>query len=77
MGEVYFMRPNLTKDISVESFKDYYWLKEELQFFCRANEISASGSKIEISNRIETFLRTGEIKNLPENLKRIRRCKLK
>ncbi|MBB6512131.1 hypothetical protein GGQ92_000912 [Gracilibacillus halotolerans] len=27
------MRPNLTKDISIESFKDYYWLKEELQLF--------------------------------------------
>ncbi|MFJ7744676.1 DUF6434 domain-containing protein [Peribacillus sp. NPDC097295] len=55
------MRPNLTKDISVKSFKDFYWLKEELQTFCRKNGISASGSKIEISNRIETFLRTGEI----------------
>ena len=56
------MRPILTKDISVESFRDYYWLKEELQSFCRENEISASGSKIEISDRIETYLLTGEIK---------------
>lgn len=56
------MRPDLTNDINVESFKDFYWLKEELQSFCRANEISATGSKTEISDRIETFLRTGEIK---------------
>ena len=56
------MRPNLTKDISVDSFKDFYWLKEELQSFCRENGISASGSKTEISDRIETFLQTGEIK---------------
>lgn len=56
------MRPNLTKQISVEKFREYYWLKEELQTFCRENDISASGSKIEISNRIETFLLTGEIK---------------
>uniref|UniRef100_UPI003F496D43 DUF6434 domain-containing protein n=1 Tax=Niallia taxi TaxID=2499688 RepID=UPI003F496D43 len=56
------MRPNLSKDISVEKFKDFYWLKEELQSFCRENGMSASGSKIEITNRIETFLRTGEIK---------------
>lgn len=56
------MRPNLTIDISVENFKDFYWLKEELQSFCRENGISASGSKIEISDRIEIFLRTGEIK---------------
>lgn len=56
------MRPNLTRDISLESFKDFYWLKKELQSFCRENGISASGSKIEISDRIEMFLRTGEIK---------------
>ncbi|MEY8755801.1 DUF6434 domain-containing protein [Peribacillus frigoritolerans] len=57
------MRPNLSKDISIESFKDFYWLKEELQTFCRENGISSTGSKIEISDRIDTFLRTGGIKN--------------
>ncbi|MED2737689.1 DUF6434 domain-containing protein [Bacillus toyonensis] len=56
------MRPNLTKEISIQDFKDYYWLKEELQSFCRKNGISTSGSKTEIFNRIETFLQTGEIK---------------
>ena len=56
------LRPNLTKDISGQSFKNFYWLKEELQAFCRENGISASGSKIEISDRIETFLQTGEMK---------------
>jgi hypothetical protein len=56
------MRPNLTRDLSVNRFKEFYWLKEELQSFCRENGISASGSKIEISNRIETFLQTGEIR---------------
>lgn len=56
------LRPSLTKDIGVQSFKDFYWLKEELQLFCRGNGISTSGSKIEISDRIETYLRTGEIK---------------
>lgn len=61
--EVLLLRPNLTKDISVQIFKDFYWLKEELQSFCRKNGMSASGSKTEISDRIETFLRTGEIKN--------------
>lgn len=56
------MRPNLTREVSMKDFKDYYWLKEELQTFCRDNGISTSGSKIEISDRIETFIRTGEIK---------------
>lgn len=56
------MRPILTKNTSVESFKDFYWLKEELKAFCKGHGISALGSKIEISERIETFLLTGEIK---------------
>ncbi|PEA53210.1 cytoplasmic protein [Bacillus pseudomycoides] len=56
------MRPNLTRDISIQDFKNFYWLKEELQSFCREHGISASGSKIEITDRIETFLQTGEIK---------------
>ena len=56
------MRHNLTKEISIHDFKDFYWLKEELQNFCRENGMSASGSKLEISERIETFLMTGEIK---------------
>jgi len=60
--EVFLVRPTLTKEISVPSFKEFYWLKEELQSFCRKNGISASGSKIEITDRIEIFLRTGEIK---------------
>ena len=55
------MRPNLTKEIGIEDFKDFYFLKEELQTFCRENGLHASGSKMEISKRIEDFLRTGEI----------------
>lgn len=61
------MRPNLTKDISIESFRDYYWLKEELQSFCIEHGISTYGSKIEICDRIETFILTGNIKSLLEN----------
>lgn len=54
------MRPNLTKEISTEEFKNYYWLKEELQAFCREQDMSATGSKIELADRIEHFLATGE-----------------
>lgn len=56
------MRPNLTKEISTEEFKNYYWLKEELQAFCREQDMSATGSKIELADRIEHFLATGERK---------------
>lgn len=61
------VRPELTKNSSVQEFQDFYWLKEELQLYCRANGISATGSKIEISDRIEIFLRTGDIKKPLQN----------
>ncbi|MEH7237747.1 DUF6434 domain-containing protein [Bacillus sp. JJ1562] len=67
------MRPKLSKDISVDSFVDFYWLKEELQSFCKENGLSASGSKIEISNRIEVFLKTGEIKKPARKEKAIKK----
>jgi SAP domain-containing new25/Domain of unknown function (DUF6434) len=55
------LRPNLTKQLSIKNFKEYYWLKEELQRFCRTEGLSTFGSKIEISHRIETYLETGKI----------------
>lgn len=55
------MRPDLNKQIDIQDFQSYYWLKEELQMFCREQGMSASGSKIELNNRILTFLQTGKI----------------
>ena len=55
------MRPPLTKSISLEDFQNYYWLKEELQIFCREHDLPASGSKIEIIERISHYLHTGKI----------------
>lgn len=54
-------RPHLDENISVEDFLDFYWLKEELQNFCREAGMSASGSKIEITERIAHFLKTGHL----------------
>ncbi|EJV69918.1 MULTISPECIES: DUF6434 domain-containing protein [Bacillus cereus group] len=55
------MRPPLTKSISLEDFKNYYWLKTELQTFCRDHDLPTSGSKIEISGRISHYLTTGKV----------------
>ncbi|MBE7101478.1 cytoplasmic protein [Bacillus cereus] len=55
------MRPPLTKSISLEDFQNYYWLKAELQTFCREHDLPASGSKIEISKRISYYLTTGKV----------------
>lgn len=70
--EVLFLRPNLTKEMNVQGFRDFYWLKEELQMFCRENGISSSGSKLELADRIETFLQTGEIKK-PQRKSNVKR----
>lgn len=55
------MRPELVKELNVNEFRDFYWLKEELQTFCKEHGMSASGSKIEIADRITIFLETGKI----------------
>lgn len=62
-------RPKLTADISINDFEDFYWLKEELQLFCREHGISTAGSKIEIAERISLFLQTGEIRKPRRNSK--------
>src|SRR6478609_7947240 len=58
--EVKTMRPEFSKNLSITDFTDFYWLKTELQQFCRENNMSPSGFKMELSKRIEVFLTTGE-----------------
>ncbi|HDR8155087.1 TPA: SAP domain-containing protein [Bacillus cereus] len=55
------MRPPLTKSISLKDFQNYYWLKAELQTFCREHGLPASGSKTEITERISHYLTTGKV----------------
>jgi hypothetical protein len=54
-------RPPLVKGLPEHKFRDFYWLKKELQSFCRDNGLSTSGSKDEITERIGIFLREGKI----------------
>ena len=54
-------RPKLDKALSGSSFREYYYLKEELTAFCRENGLPASGGKAELTERIARFLDTGEI----------------
>ncbi len=49
----------LTKSLCATVFRDYYWLKVELQSFCREQGLSTVGTKTELAQRIETYLRTG------------------
>lgn len=52
-------RPALNKDISIDDFNDFYWLKKELIDFCKTVGIATSGGKFEIADRIRHYISTG------------------
>lgn len=52
-------RPRLTKSLDADTFRDYYWLKAELQAFCREHGLGTGGIKTELARRIELYLQTG------------------
>ena len=58
-------RPVLDRNLDSKTFRDYYYLKEELVSFCRENGIPVSGGKIEITDRIAYFLDTGKVLSAP------------
>ena len=53
-------RPNLDIKLDSKTFKEYYYLKEELIDFCRKNNLQTTGGKLELIERIANFLDTGE-----------------
>ncbi|MFS0560080.1 DUF6434 domain-containing protein [Terribacillus sp. 179-K 1B1 HS] len=67
------MRPELTRMTKADDFLDYYWLKEELVQFCRENGLPVSGSKMEITARIESFLREGIVEKPKQKQSRKRK----
>lgn len=54
-------RPVLDRNLNSKTFRDFYYLKEELVDFCRKNGLPTSGGKIEITDRIAYFLDTGKV----------------
>lgn len=55
------MKQDIHKGMDIITFNNTYWLKEELVAFCKAHNLSSHGGKLEITKRIETFLRTGKV----------------
>jgi hypothetical protein len=53
-------RPNIDSKIDGDTFRSFYYLKEELVEFCRNNGLPTSGGKIELTDRISYYLDTGE-----------------
>lgn len=54
-------RPILDKNLDSKTFREFYYLKEELVDFCRKYGLPTFGGKLEITERIAHFLDTGEI----------------
>ncbi|MBQ0155647.1 MAG: hypothetical protein KBT22_03605 [Bacteroidales bacterium] len=54
-------RPEIKIGLKGETFRSFYYLKEELVDFCRKNKLPVSGGKLELTNRIATFLDSGNI----------------
>lgn len=53
-------RPKLDNNLDSETFKECYYLKEELIDFCRKNDLQTTGGKLELTERITNFLDTGK-----------------
>lgn len=54
-------RPVLSKQLKSETFRSFYYLKEELVCFCQENQTPITGGKIELTERIAHYLDTGEV----------------
>lgn len=63
------VRPQLVRQLDGKTFQSFYFLKEELVVFCRANNLPTSGGKIDLTERIAHFLDTGEILSAKSNSK--------
>lgn len=53
-------RPDLNCNLNAETFKEFYYLKSELVGFCKENKLQTGGGKIELTERVFNFLKTGE-----------------
>lgn len=52
-------KPSLNRELDSKTFKEYYYLKNELVDFCRKNNLQITGGKLELTERIANFLDTG------------------
>lgn len=52
-------RPDLTCAVDADSFRGYYYLKEELVDFCRKEGLQTTGGKLQLTERIAFYLQSG------------------
>jgi hypothetical protein len=54
-------KPLLSSKLSADMFREHYYDKKELIKFCRSTSISTLGLKHDLNQRIDVFLRTGQV----------------
>lgn len=54
-------RPVLNINLDGNTFRSFYYLKDELVDFCRHNNLPVTGGKLELTERIAHFLDTGKV----------------
>ncbi|MCR4641736.1 MAG: SAP domain-containing protein [Lachnospiraceae bacterium] len=54
-------RPESDTALDGKTFRNYYYLKEELVDFCRKHDLPTAGGKTELTDRIACFLDTGKV----------------
>ncbi|MDO5573701.1 MAG: DUF6434 domain-containing protein [bacterium] len=54
-------RPDLNQQLDSKTFREFYYLKEELTAFCRENGLPTAGGKLELTERIADYLDSGKI----------------
>ncbi len=53
-------RPEVSKELDAKTFRNYYYLKEELMAFCRKEGLQTTGGKMELTQRIASYLQNGK-----------------
>src|SRR5689334_9596401 len=48
------------KSITLETLKNYYWLRSELVSYCKKFGLSTTGVKENLLERLENYIKTGE-----------------
>lgn len=64
-------RPILSSFLNCDIFIQYYYLKDELMIFCKNEGLQATGSKIDLTERIYNYLKSGS----KESIKKISKPK--
>ena len=65
-------RPDLEPGMDADEFEDWYWLHADLKQFAAALGIPGTGTKPQLSERLVTYLRTGDVLPSPTRRPRAR-----